>query len=34
MKSIFNIDFPCQLGVGVEAGFNWQDKEVLLKEDK
>ena len=34
MKSIFNIDFPCQLGVGVDAGLNWQDKTVLLKEDK
>ncbi len=34
MKSIFNIDFPCQLGVGVDAGLNWQDKIVLLKEDK
>jgi len=34
MKSIFNIDFPCQLGVGVDAGLNWQDKFVLLKEDK
>lgn len=29
MKSIFNIDFPCKLGVGVDAGVNWQDKEVL-----
>jgi DNA polymerase-1 len=29
MKSIFNIDFPCKLGVGVDAGINWQDKEVL-----
>lgn len=26
MKSIFNIDFPCKLGVGVDAGINWQDK--------
>lgn len=34
LKSIFNIDFPCQLSVGVDAGFNWQDKEALLKEDK
>jgi len=34
MKSIFNIDFPCQLGVGVDAGLNWQDKEALLKETK
>jgi len=32
MKSIFNIDFPCQLGVGVDAGLNWQDKEPLLKD--
>lgn len=29
LKSIFNIDFPCKLGVGVEAGNNWQDKEEL-----
>lgn len=34
MKSIFNIDFPCQLGVGVEVGLNWQDKFAILKEDK
>jgi DNA polymerase I-like protein with 3'-5' exonuclease and polymerase domains len=35
LKSIFNIDFPCQLGVGVDAGLNWQDKEpILLKETK
>lgn len=26
LKSIFNIDFPCQLNVGVESGINWQDK--------
>jgi len=26
LKSVFNIDFPCKLGVGVEAGSNWQDK--------
>ena len=30
LKSIFDIDFPCQLKVGVEAGFNWQDKKELL----
>jgi len=29
LKSIFNIDFPCQLKVGVEAGLNWQQKEEL-----
>jgi DNA polymerase I-like protein with 3'-5' exonuclease and polymerase domains len=29
LKSIFNIDFPCQLKVGVEAGINWQQKEEL-----
>jgi DNA polymerase I len=29
LKSIFNIDFPCKLGVGVEAGINWQDKEEI-----
>lgn len=29
MKSVFNIDFPCKLGVGVEAGLNWQDKTEL-----
>lgn len=29
LKSIFDIDFPCKLGVGVEAGINWQDKEEL-----
>jgi DNA polymerase I-like protein with 3'-5' exonuclease and polymerase domains len=28
MKKYFNIDFPCKLGVGVEAGINWQDKMV------
>jgi DNA polymerase I-like protein with 3'-5' exonuclease and polymerase domains len=28
MKKYFNIDFPCKLGVGVEAGTNWQDKTV------
>lgn len=29
LKAIFNIDFPCKLGVGVEAGLNWQDKEEI-----
>ena len=29
LKSIFNIDFPCKLSVGVEAGINWQDKEEI-----
>lgn len=29
MKSLFNIDFPCKLSVGVEAGLNWQDKEEI-----
>lgn len=29
LKSIFNIDFPCRLGVGVESGINWQDKKEL-----
>ena len=28
MKKYFDIDFPCKLGVGVEAGTNWQDKTV------
>jgi len=33
MKQFFGIDFPCKLGVGVEAGSNWQDKEEInLKE--
>ena len=26
LKHHFNIDFPCQLKVGVESGINWQDK--------
>lgn len=26
LKSIFNINFPCKLNVGVEVGLNWQDK--------
>lgn len=30
LKSIFNIDFPCRLGVGVEAGINWQDTKELV----
>lgn len=29
LKNLFNIDFPCKLGVGVEAGLNWQDKTEL-----
>lgn len=29
LKQIFDIDFPCKLGVGVEAGPNWQDKTEL-----
>jgi len=29
LKTYFNIDFPCQLKVGVEAGNNWQDKSEL-----
>ena len=29
MKQYFDIDFPCKLGVGVESGINWQDKETL-----
>ena len=29
LKQYFNIDFPCQLKVGVEAGKNWQDKTEL-----
>ena len=33
MKQFFGIDFPCKLGVGVDAGKNWQDKaEFKLKE--
>ena len=33
MKQFFGIDFPCKLGVGVDAGKNWQDKaEIKLKE--
>ena len=27
VNEYFNIDFPCKLSVGVEAGPNWQDKE-------
>lgn len=30
LKTIFNIDFPCRLSVGVEAGFNWQDKKEYV----
>jgi DNA polymerase I-like protein with 3'-5' exonuclease and polymerase domains len=29
LKQIFNIDFPCKLGVGVEYGINWQDKKEM-----
>lgn len=29
LKMYFNIDFPCQLKVGVEAGDNWQHKEEI-----
>ena len=29
MKMYFDIDFPCELKVGVEAGINWQDKKEL-----
>ena len=29
LKKHFNINFPCQLKVGVESGINWQDKEEL-----
>ncbi len=29
LKSVFNIDFPCKLNVGVEHGINWQDKKEL-----
>jgi hypothetical protein len=29
LKKIFDIDFPCKLSVGVESGFNWQDKHEL-----
>ena len=29
LKQYFDIDFPCQLKVGVEAGINWQDKTEL-----
>ena len=29
LKMYFNIDFPCQLKVGVEAGDNWQNKEEI-----
>lgn len=30
LKTHFNIDFPCKLSVGVEAGKNWQDKKELV----
>jgi len=29
LKSVFNIDFPCRLSVGVESVINWQDKKEL-----
>jgi hypothetical protein len=29
LKQYFDIDFPCQLKVGVEVGKNWQDKTEL-----
>lgn len=29
LKQYFNIDFPCQLKVGVEVGTTWQDKTAL-----
>jgi len=29
LKRLFDIDFPCKLSVGVEAGSNWQDKREL-----
>lgn len=29
LKRLFNIDFPCKLSVGIEAGINWQDKKEL-----
>ena len=29
LKKYFDIDFPCQLKVGVEVGKNWQDKSEL-----
>ena len=29
LKMYFDIDFPCQLKVGVEAGDNWQDKQEI-----
>lgn len=31
LKSIFNIDFPCRLSVGVESGINWQDKKEFIE---
>jgi len=30
LKTFFDIDFPCRLSVGVEAGTTWQDKKELL----
>jgi DNA polymerase-1 len=29
LKQYFGIDFPCKLSVGVDAGYNWQDKHAL-----
>lgn len=29
LKQYFNINFPCKLSVGVEAGLNWQDKKEI-----
>ncbi len=29
LKQYFGIDFPCKLSVGVDAGYNWQDKTTL-----
>ena len=29
LKQYFNIDFPCQLKVGVDVGTTWQDKTAL-----
>jgi DNA polymerase I len=32
LKSFFNIDFPCSLKCGVEAGPSWQDKADISKD--
>lgn len=29
LKQYFGIDFPCKLSVGVDAGYNWQDKHAV-----